>query len=44
MKIEKSHKNISVISPQDFGEKSEFSKGFCLGGESLFKVPVEKGF
>ena len=23
----------SVISPQNFGEKSGFSKGFCLGGE-----------
>ena len=22
----------SVISPQNFGEKSGFSKGFCLGG------------
>jgi hypothetical protein len=34
----------SVISPQNFGEKSGFSKGFCLGGKSLFKVPGEKGF
>ena len=34
----------SVISPNNFGEKSGFSKGLCLGGKSLFKVPGEKGF
>ena len=37
-------KVITVISPQNFGEKSGFSKGFSLGGKSLFKVLGEKGF
>ena len=34
----------SVISPQNFGEKSGFSKGFCLEGKSFFKMLGEKGF
>ena len=33
----------SVISPQDFEEKSGHSDGFCLGGKSFFKGPGEKG-
>ena len=34
----------SVISPKTFWKKSGFSKGFCLGEKSLFKVPGEKEF
>ena len=34
----------SVISPQNFGEKSGFSKGFCLVGSHFSKCLGRKGF
>ena len=34
----------SDISPQDFGEKSGFSKRFCLGGSHFSKCLGRKGF
>ena len=35
---------IVSFCPRILGEKSGFSKGFCLGGKSLFEVPGEKEF
>ena len=34
----------SVISPQNFGEKSGFSLGFSLGGSHFSKCLGRKGF
>ena len=34
----------SVISPQNFGEKSGFSKRFCLRGSQFSKCLGRKGF
>ena len=34
----------SVISPQNCGEKSGFSKGFCQGGSHFSKCLGRKGF
>ena len=34
----------NVISPNDFGEKSGFSKEFCLGGSHFSKSLGRKGF
>ena len=42
--ISRGNASHSVISHQNFGEKSGFSKGLCLGGSHFSKCLGRKGF